>query len=47
MDIMFIYYINLYNVISIYRSKKIQSKKKKKRGKGQKGMVQTKPIGFK
>jgi hypothetical protein len=31
MDIMFIYYINLYNVISIYRSKKIQSKKKKKR----------------
>jgi hypothetical protein len=42
MDIMFVYYINLYNVISIYRSKKIQSKKK-----GKKGMVQTKPIGFK
>jgi hypothetical protein len=39
MDIMFVYYINLYNVISIYRSKKIQSKKKK----GKKGMVQTKP----
>jgi hypothetical protein len=31
MDIMFVYYINLYNVISIYRSKKIQSKKKKRK----------------